>query len=72
MRSPVGLVLIVVGIVLVLVGVLAWSRLLGWFGDLPGDLRVERPNTRIYVPITSMLIVSVVLSLLIALFNRLK
>ncbi len=72
MRSPVGLVLIVVGIVLVLVGVLAWSRLLGWFGSLPGDLRVERQNTRIYVPITSILIVSVVLSLLIALFNRLK
>ena len=72
MRSPVGLVLIVVGIVLVLVGVLAWSGLLGWFGGIPGDLRVERPNTRIYVPITSMLIVSVVLSLLIALFNRLK
>ena len=72
MRSPTGLALIVLGIVLVVVGVLVWSGMLSWFGRLPGDIRVERPGTRVYVPITSMVILSVVLSLLLALVNRFK
>jgi hypothetical protein len=46
--------------------------MLSWFGRLPGDIRIERPHTRIYVPITSMLLVSVVLSLLVTLLRRLK
>ena len=38
--------------------------LFGWFGRLPGDIRYESSGTRIYIPLTSMLIVSVVLTLL--------
>ena len=56
-------VLIVAGLALALLGVLAHFGLLRWFGHLPGDLRYESGGTRIYVPITSMLIVSAVLSL---------
>jgi hypothetical protein len=69
-RSPVGLVLITAGVVLVVVGVLAWLGALSWFGRLPGDIRVERPGFRLYAPIVSMLIVSLVLTLLTALFRR--
>lgn len=72
MRSSVGLALIVAGVVLVVAGLLAWTGMLSWFGRLPGDIRIERPHTRIYVPITSMLLVSVVLSLLVTLLRRLK
>ena len=64
--------LIVLGIVLIIVGVLAWTGLLSWFGRLPGDIRIEREHTRIYVPITSMLVVSVVLSVLLAVARRLR
>jgi hypothetical protein len=62
--------LIIFGIVLICVGLL-WPVLgkLG-LGGLPGDIVVERENFRLYVPITTSLIVSVVLSLLLWLFNR--
>jgi uncharacterized protein HemY len=38
-----------------------------WFGNLPGDVRIEGENTRVFIPITSMIIVSVVLSVLVRL-----
>jgi Protein of unknown function (DUF2905) len=62
--------LIIVGIVLVAVG-LAWlaGERLG-LGRLPGDIVIERENVRIYIPLMTSLIVSVVLSLLFWLFTR--
>ena len=60
----VGLIVIMGGVALVVVGLLIWSGGLSWFGRLPGDIRYERGNTRVYAPITSMLLISVVLSLL--------
>lgn len=72
MRFTVGPALVVAGGVLVLVGLLAWSGLLSWFGRLPGDIRIERPGTRIYVPITSMVLVSIVVCLILAVIRRLK
>lgn len=71
-RSSIALLLIVTGVVLVLLGVLVWSGALSRFGRLPGDIRVERPNVRVYVPITSMVLLSVVLSLLIAIVQRFR
>lgn len=62
-RSPGGLVLVVAGLVLIGAGLLVWSGGLSWFGRLPGDIRIERPTTRIYIPLASSLLVSVVLSL---------
>ncbi|HEV8612824.1 MAG TPA: DUF2905 domain-containing protein [Gemmatimonadales bacterium] len=72
MRSSLALTLIAAGLVLVVAGLLAWAGLLSWFGRLPGDIRIERANTRIYLPLVSMLLVSVVLSLLLALLRRVK
>ncbi len=63
---------VVAGVVLIVLGVLVWSGMLSWFGRLPGDIRIVREQTRIYVPLTSMLLVSVVLSLLVAVMRRLK
>lgn len=65
-----GLLLVGIGIAIVVVGLLAWTGALGWFGRLPGDIRIERPGIRVYFPITSMVIASVVLSLLFALARR--
>lgn len=50
---------------LLLLGLLVWSGALGWFGRLPGDIRIERDGLRVDVPIVSMLLVSVGLSLLL-------
>ena len=73
MSSPsAGPLLIVVGLGIALLGLLVWSGGLGWFGRLPGDIRIERDSARIYIPLVSMLVVSVVLSLIMYLVNRLR
>lgn len=70
MGRNVGPVIVGLGLVLVVVGALAWAGWLSWFGRLPGDIRIERGGARVYVPIVSMLLVSVVLSVLLSLFRR--
>lgn len=65
-----GLLVIGAGLAIVVVGLLIWSGGLSWFGRLPGDVRIERPGVRVYFPITSMILVSVVLSLILALVRR--
>jgi hypothetical protein len=67
--SP-GTILIVIGVGLILVGLLIWSGSLTWFGRLPGDIRIERETVRVYVPIASMLVVSLVVSLALYLVRR--
>ena len=44
--------------------------LVNWFGRLPGDLRFESGSTRVFIPITSMIILSVVLTILINILRR--
>ena len=68
---PLGLLVIGVGVLVVLIGLLIWSGALSWFGRLPGDIRYESGSTRVYVPLASMLLVSVVLSLIGVLVRRL-
>ena len=66
-----GLLIVAVGVVVVIVGALVAVGGLSWFGRLPGDIRIESGHTRVYVPLVSMLIVSVVLSLVLAILRRL-
>jgi hypothetical protein len=61
---------VTLGVGFVLLGLLAWSGALSWFGRLPGDIRIERDTVRVYVPIVSMLVVSVVVSLLLYLVRK--
>jgi hypothetical protein len=68
--SP-GPLLVALGIGLVILGLLVSSGALGWFGRLPGDIRIERDSVRVYIPLVSMLIVSVALSALLYLIRRL-
>lgn len=64
--------LILAGAVLVVLGLILnyAPGLLNWFGKLPGDIRIESERGKFFVPITSMVIVSVVLTVLINLFRR--
>ncbi|MDP8978081.1 MAG: DUF2905 domain-containing protein [Actinomycetota bacterium] len=66
----VGLAIAALGAGAVVVGLLIASGALSWFGRLPGDIRIEGPRTRVYVPITSMIVVSIVVSLVLALISR--
>jgi hypothetical protein len=58
------------GLVVVVIGLLIFSGALGWFGRLPGDIRVESGNVRVYAPIVSMLVLSAALSLLLVVLRR--
>lgn len=71
-RLAPGPLIVVLGVVLVVVGLLVWSGALSWFGRLPGDVRIERPNVRVDVPITSLLLLSAALSLVVFLLRRLR
>jgi hypothetical protein len=64
------MLLIGIGVVAIIAGVLAMTGALGWFGRLPGDIRIESGNTRVYFPIVTMLVVSVVLTLLMSVIRR--
>ncbi len=65
-----GRLLIGLGVAAVIAGLLVMTGALSWFGRLPGDIRIESDHTRVYIPITSMIILSVALSLILALFRR--
>ena len=65
-----GLLIVGAGVVIALIGLAAMAGLLGWVGRLPGDLRYSNGNVRVYAPLATMLVVSLVLSLVLALFRR--
>jgi hypothetical protein len=68
----VGKWLIIAGAVLVVIGALVqfapWT--VSWFGRLPGDIRYESGTTRVYIPITSMILVSVILSVIVGFLRK--
>jgi hypothetical protein len=70
MNRTVGLFVIVSGACLLVAGVLIYMGGLNWFGRLPGDIRYEGPRTQIYVPLVSMLLISLALSLILYLIRR--
>jgi hypothetical protein len=57
---------VIVGIIIVL-GLLIWGlgNRFSWFGHLPGDIRIERETFRLYIPLTSMLLLTILLNLII-------
>ena len=62
--------LVTIGIFGVVLGV-AWPVLSKFgFGRLPGDIQIDKKGSRFYFPITSSIIVSIVLSVLFAIFRR--
>lgn len=67
-----GKMIMVIGIVLVLIGLavsyVPW--LVNWFGRLPGDIRIQNEKSFVFIPIVSMLIVSIILTLIVNLFFR--
>lgn len=64
--------LMVTGALLLAIGVALQFApwLVNWFGRLPGDIRIESDNSRVFIPITSMIVLSLVLTILFNLFKR--
>lgn len=65
-------VIIGIGVLLVLAGAIYYwaGERLGWLGRLPGDIRIERENFRFYFPITTMLLISVLLNVIVRIVKR--
>jgi hypothetical protein len=63
---------IAAGALLLLIGVALQFApwLVNWFGRLPGDIRFEAGGTRVFIPTTSMIVLSIVLSVLVSLLRR--
>lgn len=59
-----GNLLMALGALLLIVGALVrfFPGAFAWFGNLPGDVRIEGEHTRVFIPITSMILVSLALS----------
>jgi len=70
MNRFLGLVIIVGGFCLIALGFLIYSGGLNWFGKLPGDIHYEGERAQVYIPIVSMLLVSLALSAIFYLIRR--
>ena len=67
-----GKIIIFVGLILILLGVIIFvlGNKISFFGNLPGDIRIEKNNYKIYFPITSLLLFSIFINFLIYLIKK--
>ena len=66
-----GRILILFGILLVVLGlVLTVGAKIPWLGQLPGDIYIRRENFSLYFPLTSCLLLSLIITLVLYLFRR--
>ncbi|MGZ3923518.1 MAG: DUF2905 domain-containing protein [Flavisolibacter sp.] len=72
MDQNTGKYIIGFGAIVVIVGFMIYffHDKLHWIGRLPGDIRVEKENFRFYFPITTMILLSLVLTLVINIIRR--
>jgi hypothetical protein len=72
MNSNTGKWLIIIGIFIILTGTIIYffHDKLNWIGRLPGDIRIEKDNFRLYFPVTTMILVSVMISVIIYFIKR--
>ncbi len=72
--APLGKLLVVIGAVIATIGVILWAGsgvpLFNRLGRLPGDIYIQRGNFSFHFPLTSAIVVSIILSLLVAWLRR--
>lgn len=70
--DPIAKLLIVTGVILLTTGLLWHFGIFNFLklGHLPGDIVIERPNSKIYIPIVTCLVISALLSLISLIFRR--
>jgi len=72
MNASTGKWIMLAGILIILAGIIIYffHDKLNWLGRLPGDIRIEKGNTRFYFPVITMIIISVLLTLFINIIKR--
>lgn len=68
-----GRLLIFIGIILVIAGtIITYSNRIPFLGKLPGDITIEKENFKVYVPITTSILLSILLSFIFYIINRFR
>jgi len=67
-----GKILIFIGAISILAGIAIWlfGNKLNWPGSLPGDIKVEKENFKFYFPVTTMILISIVLTILVWIIRK--
>ena len=69
--GPLGKVLILLGVFIILIGfLLVIGEKIPWVGRLPGDIIIRKKNFTFYFPIVTSILISIILTLLFALFRK--
>ncbi len=73
MDQQTGKYILIAGLLIVAAGIVIYffHDYFKWIGKLPGDIRIEKENFRFYFPITTMIIFSVLITVIVAIFKRL-
>jgi hypothetical protein len=68
----IGKIIIVTGIILIVAGLIIYfaGDKLGWLGHLPGDINIVKDNVRIFIPVTTMILLSVFFSVVIFILKK--
>jgi hypothetical protein len=72
MNKALGMAFIYLGIGALVLGVLVYAGALNWLGRLPGDVRIETGRVRVYFPLTTMVLLSALFSLVAWVVRRLQ
>jgi len=72
LNQQTGKYIIIAGLCIVAIGVLVYffHNAFKWFGNLPGDVKFSGKNVKVYFPIVTMILISVVLTILVNLFRK--
>jgi len=72
--QQIGKIVIVIGVFLIILGLIfyVFSDKLQWFGNLPGDIKIKKEHFTFYAPITSMILISLVISFIIWIIGKIR
>ena len=72
MNSETGKYIIIIGAGVILIGIIIYffHDKLHWIGHFPGDIRIEKENFRFYFPITTVILISLLLTIIVRIIRR--
>ncbi len=72
MNQQTGKWIIVAGVVIIVIGTIIYffHNKLNWFGKLPGDIKIGKENFRLYFPVVTMIVISILLTIIINLIKK--
>jgi len=71
MMPSMGKMLIILGVVLIVIGLaFTYGPKIPWLGKLPGDISIKKDNFSFYFPITTSIIISIILTILFSIFRK--